>query len=214
MTSDNDDQALLCRISSFVSLNKFYSLLLISAPIVCTNAHTKRLNSSGLRHRTTPSLDAKSVQKSQNLPIEISFRSCSTRRIVSAIQDTLALLVNKKPSRPMIPLTIPVSADRCCDWKNTASVSWQLGHCLFDLGSCSWSTTLAKDHEHIPPPHSQCCSPPSVLEFCPSVGSPSPPLSNPTNPLHSSSPHIKHKTSCPHKVQKSGRPTVGSEPTS
>ena len=32
--------------------------------------------------------------------------------------------------------TIPVSADRCCDWKKTASDSLQLGHCLFDLGSC------------------------------------------------------------------------------
>ena len=31
--------------------------------------------------------------------------------------------------------TMPVSADRCCDWKKTASGSWQLGHSLFDRGS-------------------------------------------------------------------------------
>lgn len=33
-------------------------------------------------------------------------------------------------------LTIPVSADRCWDWKNTASVSPQLGQSLLDRGSC------------------------------------------------------------------------------
>ena len=32
-------------------------------------------------------------------------------------------------------LTIPVSADRCCDWKKTASCSPQLGHILSVLGS-------------------------------------------------------------------------------
>lgn len=31
--------------------------------------------------------------------------------------------------------TIPVSAERCCDWKNTASFSPQLGHSLFARGS-------------------------------------------------------------------------------
>lgn len=32
-------------------------------------------------------------------------------------------------------LTMPVSAVLCCDWKNTASVSLQAGHCLFDRGN-------------------------------------------------------------------------------
>ena len=31
--------------------------------------------------------------------------------------------------------TMPVSADRCCDWKKTASGSRQLGHSLFERGS-------------------------------------------------------------------------------
>lgn len=41
--------------------------------------------------------------------------------------------------------TIPVSDVRCCDWKNTASVSLHLGQVLFDLGSCpteSWSVKM------------------------------------------------------------------------
>lgn len=36
---------------------------------------------------------------------------------------------------------MPVSAVRCCDWKNTASVSPHLGQGLLDLGSCSWKAT-------------------------------------------------------------------------
>lgn len=31
--------------------------------------------------------------------------------------------------------TMPVSADRCCDWKKTASGSLQVGQCLFERGS-------------------------------------------------------------------------------
>ena len=33
------------------------------------------------------------------------------------------------------PLTMPVSADRCCDWKNTAWFSGHFGQGLFVLGS-------------------------------------------------------------------------------
>jgi len=32
-------------------------------------------------------------------------------------------------------LTIPVSADRCCDWKNTASSVLHLGQALLERGS-------------------------------------------------------------------------------
>ena len=39
--------------------------------------------------------------------------------------------------------TIPVSADRCCDWKKTASISLHFGHCLLDRGSCRMSITSA-----------------------------------------------------------------------
>jgi len=41
----------------------------------------------------------------------------------------------KETSQKRKKHTIPVSADRCCDWKNTASISLHFGHCLFDLGS-------------------------------------------------------------------------------
>lgn len=41
--------------------------------------------------------------------------------------------------------TMPVSAERCCDWKKTASGSRQLGHSLFDRGSWMvWESVSAK----------------------------------------------------------------------
>lgn len=44
---------------------------------------------------------------------------------------------------------MPVSAERCCDWKNTASGSRQLGHSLFDRGSCHVGNVSAKSAQGI-----------------------------------------------------------------
>lgn len=61
-------------------------------------------------------------------------RTATAANIEKFLQPVLAFCpLTTLPEEP----TIPVSADRCWDWKNTASVSLQLGHCLFDLGSCN-----------------------------------------------------------------------------
>ena len=49
---------------------------------------------------------------------------------------------------PLEMLTIPVSADRCWDWKKTASFSAHFGHRLFDRGSCE-DITSAKVQETV-----------------------------------------------------------------
>lgn len=43
---------------------------------------------------------------------------------------------------------MPVFRDRCCDWKYTASFSWQAGHRLFVRGSCCDFATISSCIHH------------------------------------------------------------------
>ena len=71
------------------------------------------------------------------------------------IEEFLRPRVNHGSSRfheKRVRLTMPVSAERCCDWKNTASLWWQFGHCLFDLGSYNIKPCQPEIHWLLPSP--------------------------------------------------------------
>lgn len=59
----------------------------------------------------------------------VEFLVASRQYQTGVIHHTISIKVQR---------TIPVSADRCWDWKNTASDSPQLGQSLLDRGS--WNT--------------------------------------------------------------------------
>ena len=138
-------------------------------------------------------------------------------------------------------LTIPVSAVRCCDWKNTASPSLQLGHGFCILGSyTAHDKTVSLEfghrseinneiHQIIPSPTEKChdalllpLPPPVVRSTSMAFLSATQLLSRRTPSSASSCTstipqfvlHSGQIISSPQQEQKPGKPTVGSEPTS
>ena len=82
------------------------------------------------------------IAKSCAIANRRSCRSCSIRKRVSIRRRKFRVSftteqTKKKQGAEERTRTIPVSEVRCCDWKKTASISLQSGHCLFDRGSCS-----------------------------------------------------------------------------
>lgn len=110
----------------------------ISSAICTFSSPIARLRACWERKRSQSVKKAKGYQKStrqEHKSCEDS-TTCAADIVEFLDDDEKATGQRGRHHRHKSTLTIPVSADRCWDWKNTASFSPQLGQSLLARGSC------------------------------------------------------------------------------